>query len=112
MLKRKGVGKSGSTQITILPAPAGIGIVAGATAKKVLEMAGVIDCWTVTKGRTRNTLNMVRATINALESLNTLKKGKTFSEDVSTGAETAETAQPEPAKQEPEKQAEEAQKAS
>lgn len=73
-------GKSSSTQITIQPAPKGIGIVAGATTKKVLELAGVNDCWTFSKGRTRNILNSVLATLKALNSANRLKQGKFFEE--------------------------------
>jgi small subunit ribosomal protein S5 len=68
-------GSNGSTHIWIKPAPRGVGIVAGATSKKVLELAGVRDAWSFAKGRTRNALNMILATINALNSLNQLKKG-------------------------------------
>lgn len=68
-------GKSGTTVIVIKPAPKGVGIVAGENARKVLELAGVRDVWTFARGRTRNILNTVLATINALDSLNKLKKG-------------------------------------
>ena len=68
-------GGNGSTKIEIKPAPRGVGIVAGETARKVLDFAGIKDCWTFAKGRTRNVLNMVLATVNALDSLNKLKRG-------------------------------------
>ncbi|MCX6767474.1 MAG: 30S ribosomal protein S5 [Candidatus Micrarchaeota archaeon] len=68
-------GRSGTTEISIKPAPRGVGIVAGKAAKKVLELAGVRDAWTFARGRTRNVLNTVLATISALESMNRLKKG-------------------------------------
>ncbi|MFA6048955.1 MAG: 30S ribosomal protein S5 [Candidatus Micrarchaeia archaeon] len=68
-------GSNSSTKITIRPAPRGVGLVAGETAKKVLTLVGVKDAWTFTKGRTRNILNMVLATIDALDSLNSMKKG-------------------------------------
>ncbi|MBI5229148.1 30S ribosomal protein S5 [Candidatus Micrarchaeota archaeon] len=68
-------GKSSSTKIVIKPAPKGVGIVAGTVVRKVLSFAGVKDAWTFTRGRTRNVLNMVEATIEALNSLNKLKKG-------------------------------------
>lgn len=74
-LPRQVTGKSGSTQISIRPAPRGVGIVAGKVAKKVLEMAGVQDAWTFTKGRTRNVLNVAQACIKGLDSLNKLKLG-------------------------------------
>ncbi|MBI5225139.1 30S ribosomal protein S5 [Candidatus Micrarchaeota archaeon] len=79
---QKVYGKSSSTEVTILPAPKGIGIVAGETTKKVLELAGVKDCWTFSKGRTRNILNAVLATLKALNSANSLKNGKYFVEVV------------------------------
>ncbi len=69
------VGKNSSTSILLKPAPRGVGIVAGETARKVLEMAGVKDCWSFTKGRTRNIHNVILATIHALDALNRLKRG-------------------------------------
>lgn len=75
-------GKSSSTEITIVPAPKGIGLVAGENTKKVLELAGVKDCWTFSKGRTRNILNAVLATLKALNSANNLKQGKLFEEEL------------------------------
>ncbi|MFQ5406550.1 MAG: 30S ribosomal protein S5 [Candidatus Micrarchaeia archaeon] len=66
-------GQNSSTQILIKPAPRGVGIVAGETAKKVLALAGVNDVWTFAKGRTRNVLNTVLATLDALDSLNSTK---------------------------------------
>jgi small subunit ribosomal protein S5 len=74
-ITRTSIGKNSSTQIEIKPAPRGVGIVANETAKKVLQLAGVKDVWTQTKGRTRNVLNMVLATVDALSKLNTLKEG-------------------------------------
>lgn len=74
-LPRECRGANSSTKITIKPAPKGAGLVAGKVSRKVLEVAGVKDAWTFTRGRTRNVLNAVLATINALSSLNTLKVG-------------------------------------
>lgn len=71
---RETKGQNSSTEITIKPAPRGVGIVANDTAKKVLELAGVKDVWTFTKGRTRNILNMALATADALELINKLKR--------------------------------------
>ncbi len=68
-------GQNSSTEIYLKPAPRGVGIVANENAKKVLALAGVKDVWTFTKGRTRNILNMVLATLDALDSLNVLKQG-------------------------------------
>lgn len=69
-------GKSANTDITIRPAPRGVGIVAGGTSRKVLEIAGVRDAWCAAHGRTRNALNVVTATFGALNALNKQKKGK------------------------------------
>ncbi|MGB9577210.1 MAG: 30S ribosomal protein S5, partial [Candidatus Norongarragalinales archaeon] len=83
-------GKNSSTSIIIKPAPRGVGLAAGTTAKKVLQMAGVKDAWTFTKGRTRNTLNMVLATIKALDKLNQLKHGKLGLEELEKEAKKEE----------------------
>ncbi|MGA9097603.1 MAG: 30S ribosomal protein S5 [Methanotrichaceae archaeon] len=64
------VGEAGSVRIYLLPAPRGLGIAAGDTAKKVMDMAGIRDVWTRTEGSTRTTLNFAKATYNAL--LNTI----------------------------------------
>ncbi len=84
-------GKSASTQILLKPAPRGVGIVANATSKKVLELAGVQDVWSFAKGRTRNKLNMVLATIDALGKLNVLKEGvaKNQAEEAPAAVEAA-----------------------
>ena len=79
-------GNNGSTHIWIKPAPRGVGIVAGETSKKVLELAGVHDAWSFAKGRTRNVLNMILATISALDSLNNLKKGTDAQSEEETDA--------------------------
>ena len=73
---REAHGHNSSTEITLKPAPRGVGIVANQTAKKVLGLAGVKDAWSFTKGRTRNILNMALTTIDALDSINKLKTGK------------------------------------
>jgi len=62
-------GKSGSAEITILPAPRGLGIVANDTAKRVLVLAGIKDAWTFTQGETRTKVNMSYATFNALKQI-------------------------------------------
>ncbi len=66
-------GKSGSVSISLKPAPRGLGIASGGTAKKVLEVAGVKDVWTMAKGETRTTLNFAKATYNALQKTCTMK---------------------------------------
>ena len=64
-------GESGSVRVVLIPAPRGLGIAAGETSKKVMDMAGIKDVWTRTAGSTRTTLNFAKATYNAL--LNTIQ---------------------------------------
>ncbi|MBD3185681.1 30S ribosomal protein S5, partial [Candidatus Bathyarchaeota archaeon] len=59
-------GKVGSVEIELIPAPKGVGLAVADTAKTVLSLAGIKDVWSKTKGRTRTTANMVKATYEAL----------------------------------------------
>ncbi len=70
----KVTGSSGSVRITLIPAPKGLGIVAGEVAKKVLELAGVKDVWTFTRGQTKTTINFARATYDALRKTMYIKR--------------------------------------
>lgn len=60
-------GKSGSVEITLKPAPHGIGLATGNVSKKILTLAGIKDCWAFTKGKTKTTVNYAKAVFNALE---------------------------------------------
>jgi len=60
------IGESGSVRVVLIPAPRGLGIAAGDTSKKVMDMAGIKDVWTRTAGSTRTTINFAKATYNAL----------------------------------------------
>ncbi|MFN3813184.1 MAG: 30S ribosomal protein S5 [Aquificaceae bacterium] len=59
------VGKYGPTQIKVLPARKGTGIVAGGAAKPIFELAGYTDVLTKLQGST-NPNNVVRAVFDAL----------------------------------------------
>jgi len=63
-------GHSGSTRITLMPAPAGKGLVIGDYGRRVLNLAGITDVWSRSAGQTRTTINFARATFNALVELN------------------------------------------
>lgn len=65
--------RCGSAEIILKPAPKGVGIAAGETARTVLEFAGVKDVWTFSRGRTRDVYNMAMATYMALNQLHELK---------------------------------------
>ncbi|MEW5304308.1 MAG: hypothetical protein WDW36_006928 [Sanguina aurantia] len=62
----KVTGKCGSVTIRLIPAPKGAGIVAARVPKKVLQMAGIEDCYTASKGNRKTLGNFVKATFNAL----------------------------------------------
>ena len=69
----KSTGRSGSTRVTLLPAPSGKGLVIGDYGRRVLTLAGVEDVWSRSSGQTRSTINFARATYNALEELSKTK---------------------------------------
>lgn len=66
-------GKAGSVGVELKPAPRGLGLAAGGTAKKVLEISGIKDVWARAEGETRTTLNFAKATFNALMKTTTMK---------------------------------------
>lgn len=59
-------GKSGSCKIKLIPAPQGTGLVIGDELKKILEVAGIKDVYSVTTGKIRTTFNLAKACIDAL----------------------------------------------
>lgn len=69
----KVIGKSGSVEITLKPAPKGIGLAIGDTPKRVLEFSGVQDVWGQTKGQTRTTFNQALASFEALRRTSLVK---------------------------------------
>jgi len=60
-------GKEGSVVVELLPAPRGVGLVAGDVAKTVLRLAGIEDVWVRARGETRTTQNFAGAVFNALK---------------------------------------------
>ncbi|WP_396612018.1 30S ribosomal protein S5 [Haloferax sp. S1W] len=66
-LSRKAEGKAGSVTVKIIPAPQGLGLAAAETVRNILELAGVQDAWTKSDGNTRTTVNLAKATYNALK---------------------------------------------
>jgi small subunit ribosomal protein S5 len=63
----KVTGKAGSVVVTLLPGPQGLGLVAGDTAKQVLKLAGIKDCWSKSMGKTTTTNSFAFATFEALK---------------------------------------------
>eukprot|EP00123_Amoebidium_parasiticum_P000915 comp11847_c1_seq1/m.6476 comp11847_c1_seq1/g.6476 ORF comp11847_c1_seq1/g.6476 comp11847_c1_seq1/m.6476 type:complete len:268 (-) comp11847_c1_seq1:70-873(-) len=62
----KVTGKCGSVMVRLIPAPKGTGIVAAGTPKKLLQLAGVEDCYTAASGSTRTKGNFAKAVYAAL----------------------------------------------
>ena len=78
------IGKFGSARVMLKPAPKGSGLIAGGSARAVLELAGYRDIKTKVLG-TNNPRNVVYATLNGLENMRTIeqvakKRGKKVSD--------------------------------
>lgn len=66
----KVTGKEGSVVVRLVPAPRGTGIVGGGASKKVLQIAGIQDCYTQSSGATKTKGNFLFATFKALAKTN------------------------------------------
>ena len=78
------IGKFGSARVMLKPAVEGSGVIAGGSARAVLELAGYKDIKTKVLG-TNNPRNVVYATMNGLENMRTVeqiakKRGKKVSD--------------------------------
>lgn len=67
-------GKCSSVIIKLMPAPQGTGLVVGDEVKKILRLAGIRDVYGKSFGKTRTTLNVGKATMEALIKLGDLKE--------------------------------------
>jgi len=63
----KVTGKCGSVMVRLIPAPRGTGIVGSPVPKKLLQVAGVEDCYTCSRGSTSTLGNFAKATYAALK---------------------------------------------
>ncbi len=82
------IGRHGATQVFMRPASEGTGVIAGGAMRAVLEVAGVHNVLAKSYG-SRNPINVVRATINALTAIHdpeyiAAKRGKTVAELLGT----------------------------
>jgi len=59
-------GKAGSVLCRLIPAPRGTGIVAAPACKRMLQLAGIQDCYTQAKGSTATMGNFLKASFSAI----------------------------------------------
>lgn len=67
-LPHRVIGRYGASKVVMVPASPGTGVIAGASVRAVLELAGVHDVLTKSYG-SNTPKNLVRATINGLQQL-------------------------------------------
>ena len=70
-IPHEALGKFSCSKVLLRPAPEGRGVIAGGSVRAVLELCGINNITTKCYG-SRNPINVVKATMNALESLRTL----------------------------------------
>jgi len=90
------LGRADAARVLLRPASEGTGVIAGGGVRAVLELAGIRDVLAKSLGTT-NPINLLKATVNALESLRRPEdvariRGKTVTEVLPFRPEPAETA--------------------
>lgn len=60
------IGRSGSVEVSLKPAPQGVGLAVGDIAKSILRLSGITDAWGFTKGHTKTTVNYALAAFDGL----------------------------------------------
>ncbi|MCD7781450.1 MAG: 30S ribosomal protein S5 [Methanosphaera sp.] len=66
-------GKMSSVNVTLIPAPAGVGLAIGDVGKTILSLAGIDDVWSMCSGQTQTTINFAGAVFDALKALSSVK---------------------------------------
>ena len=66
-------GKCGSTEIHLIPAPKGTGLCVEKECAKILELAGIKNVWSKSRGHTNTKINLIQACDAALKQLSLIK---------------------------------------
>jgi small subunit ribosomal protein S5 len=69
----KVVGKCGSAELTLMPAPKGTGLCVEKECAKILALAGIKDIWSKARGQTKTKINLIKACEEALKQLSKIK---------------------------------------
>jgi small subunit ribosomal protein S5 len=73
-LAMRTMGRCGSVEVTMKPAPRGVGLVIGGSVRPILKLAGIDDVWSFSRGNTRCTFNFAKATVEALRNCSRMKE--------------------------------------
>ncbi len=66
-------GKCGSSEITLLPAPEGVGLCVEKECRKMLRLAGIQNVYSKTNAQTKSKINLMMACFNALSKLSKVR---------------------------------------
>jgi small subunit ribosomal protein S5 len=82
-----------AAEILMMPAPEGTGIKAGSSTRKIMALAGVKNILSKSVGRTKNKINIAKATMKALESFSgkDIKNLKKMKSDDSSGGNSGDS---------------------
>jgi small subunit ribosomal protein S5 len=67
------IGETSSIEIKLMPAPKGTGVSTEKEIKKIIELSGIKDIYSKSKGQTRTKINFIFACFNALKELTNIK---------------------------------------